>query len=179
MCLPYATSGVSNGAIYNIVGINNNQLILAENADSYVDAGVPFVYYLGDGSVTEDDFGVDLEANLVTTGQTVNGIVGVIGGTKVGPGFGVISNATDGTAKVIATTAEETNVAANTGYLTPEVGATTETGDVQLAMDGEFTGINGVVVIPADGKYYDLQGRRVVKPTKGVYIVNGKKVYVK
>ena len=37
----------------------------------------------------------------------------------------------------------------------------------------------GVVVIPADGKYYDLQGRRVVKPTKGVYIVNGKKVYVK
>ena len=46
-------------------------------------------------------------------------------------------------------------------------------------MDGEFTGINGVVVIPADGKYYDLQGRRVVKPTKGVYIVNGKKVYVK
>lgn len=179
MCLPYATSGVSNGAIYNIVGINNNQLILAENADSYVDAGVPFVYYLGDGSVTEDDFVVDLEANLVTTGQTVNGIVGVIGGTKVGPGFGVISNATDGTAKVIATTAEETNVAANTGYLTPEVGATTETGDVQLAMEGEFTGINGVVVIPADGKYYDLQGRRVVKPTKGVYIVNGKKVYVK
>lgn len=179
MCLPYATTGPSNGVIYNIVGINNNQLILAKNADYYVDAGVPFVYYLGDGSVTEDDFGVDLEANLVTTGQTVNGIVGVIGGTKVGPGFGVISNATDGTAKVIATTAEETNVAANTGYLTPEVGATTETGDVQLAMDGEFTGINGVVVIPADGKYYDLQGRRVVKPTKGVYIVNGKKVYVK
>lgn len=179
MCLPYATTGPSNGVIYNIVGINNNQLILAKNADYYVDAGVPFVYYLGDGSVTEDDFGVDLEANLVTTGQTVNGIVGVIGGTKVGPGFGVISNATDGTAKVIATTAEETNVAANTGYLTPEVGATTETGDVQLAMEGEFTGINGVVVIPADGKYYDLQGRRVVKPTKGVYIVNGKKVYVK
>lgn len=179
MCLPYATSGVSNGVIYNIVGINNNQLILAENADSYVDAGVPFVYYLEDGTVTEDDFGVDLGANLVTTGQTVNGIVGVIGGAKVGPGFGVISNASDGTAKVIATTAEETNVAANTGYLTPDVAATTETGDVQLAMDGEFTGINGVVVIPADGKYYDLQGRRVVKPTKGVYIVNGKKVYVK
>jgi len=24
--------------------------------------------------------------------------------------------------------------------------------------------------------YYDLSGRRVVKPTKGLYIVNGKKV---
>ena len=29
------------------------------------------------------------------------------------------------------------------------------------------------------GDYYDLQGRRVAKPTKGMYIVNGKKVIVK
>ena len=27
--------------------------------------------------------------------------------------------------------------------------------------------------------YYDLSGRRVEKPTKGIYIVNGKKVVVK
>lgn len=179
MCLPYTTTGCSNGVIYNVVGVNNNQLVLAEDADMRVEAGVPFVYYLEDGDVTEDDFGVDLSTGLVVTGQTVNGIVGVIGGTKVGPGFGVISNATDGTAKIVATEAEEYNIAANTGYLTPDVAATTETGDVQLAMEGEFTGINSVVVIPADGKYYDLQGRRVAKPTKGVYIVNGKKVYVK
>lgn len=29
------------------------------------------------------------------------------------------------------------------------------------------------------GKYYDLSGRRVAQPTKGMYIVNGKKVIVK
>ena len=28
-------------------------------------------------------------------------------------------------------------------------------------------------------QYYDLSGRRVVKPTKGLYIVNGKKVTIK
>lgn len=178
MCLPYTISLASNGLLYTVVGVNNNQLILAENAD-VIEAGTPFVYYLEADGVTEDEFGVDLNQELVTTGKTVNGIVGVIGGAKVGPGFGVISNASDGTAKIIATTAEETEVNANTGYLTPEVPATTEAGDVQLAMEGEFTGINSVVVIPADGKYYDLQGRRVAKPTKGVYIVNGKKVYVK
>jgi hypothetical protein len=30
-----------------------------------------------------------------------------------------------------------------------------------------------------NNRYYDLQGRKVVKPTKGLYIVNGKKVVVK
>lgn len=177
MCLPYACSAPSNGTVYTVVGVNNNKLVLSE-AKGFIAAGTPFVYYL-DGDVTEDDFGVDLSQELVTTGKTVNGIVGVIGGAKVGPGFGVISNAADGSAKIIATTAEETDISANTGYLTPNVATTTEAGDAQLDMEGEFTGINGVVVIPADGKYYDLQGRRVAKPTKGVYIVNGKKVYVK
>ena len=31
----------------------------------------------------------------------------------------------------------------------------------------------------ANGQYYDMQGRKVSKPTKGLYIVNGKKVIVK
>lgn len=31
----------------------------------------------------------------------------------------------------------------------------------------------------ADGRYFDLQGRRVDTPKKGLYIVNGKKVMVK
>ncbi len=47
--------------------------------------------------------------------------------------------------------------------------------------DGEATGIrsieNGQLTI--DNDYYDLSGRRVVKPTKGVYIMNGKKVILK
>ena len=30
-----------------------------------------------------------------------------------------------------------------------------------------------------DNRYYDLQGRRVAQPTKGLYIVNGKKTLVK
>ena len=46
--------------------------------------------------------------------------------------------------------------------------------------DGETTGINAV---KSDGfmmnGYYDLQGRKVAQPTKGLYIVNGKKVVIK
>lgn len=47
--------------------------------------------------------------------------------------------------------------------------------------DDEATGIrsidNGKMTI--DNVYYDLSGRRVAQPTKGVYVVNGKKVVIK
>ena len=45
----------------------------------------------------------------------------------------------------------------------------------------ETTGIEmpTAEVIDADGVVYDLQGRRVAQPTKGLYIVNGKKVIIK
>lgn len=38
--------------------------------------------------------------------------------------------------------------------------------------------IGSVTVDPADGteQYYDLQGRRVTVPTKGIFIQNGKKI---
>lgn len=42
------------------------------------------------------------------------------------------------------------------------------------------TGINNAVrQLPNDGNYYNLKGQRVDKPSKGVFIVNGKKVVVK
>jgi hypothetical protein len=38
---------------------------------------------------------------------------------------------------------------------------------------------NIVKQIPTNDEYYDLSGRRVSKPTKGMYIINGKKALVK
>ena len=50
---------------------------------------------------------------------------------------------------------------------------------VQTIKDEINTAIGTITITPMDGNYYDLSGRRVVKPTKGVYIVNGKKVLIK
>ena len=46
---------------------------------------------------------------------------------------------------------------------------------------GDATGIEGLNVNDNDNvnEVYDLQGRRVVRPAKGIYIVNGKKIVVK
>ena len=41
------------------------------------------------------------------------------------------------------------------------------------------TNVKNAIMEAASGEYYDLSGRRVAQPTKGIYIVNGKKVVVK
>ena len=68
-------------------------------------------------------------------------------------------------------------VATNRAYLS----TTVSTARIALSFDDETTGIaiidNGQLTI--DNSVYDLQGRRVAQPQKGLYIVNGKKVFVK
>ena len=54
---------------------------------------------------------------------------------------------------------------------------------LEIDIDGISTGINIVngegLKVNGSDVYYDLQGRRVLYPTKGLYIVNGKKVVIK
>ncbi|MBR4920819.1 MAG: hypothetical protein IKZ62_05825, partial [Prevotella sp.] len=45
--------------------------------------------------------------------------------------------------------------------------------------DDDATAIKNMKVGKEDNVYYDLQGRRVLYPNKGLYIVNGKKVILK
>ena len=47
--------------------------------------------------------------------------------------------------------------------------------------EGNVTGVNDVKSLKTDvrGEYFNLAGQRVAQPTKGLYIVNGKKVIIK
>lgn len=52
--------------------------------------------------------------------------------------------------------------------------------DDEPATDGDTTGISNVAATTAtDGTFYNLQGMRVSQPTRGLYIVNGKKVIIR
>ena len=64
-------------------------------------------------------------------------------------------------------------VPAGKGYLKVSAGAPDFIG-----FDGT-TGIETVKTTKANGEYYNLAGQRVAQPTKGLYIVNGKKVVIK
>ena len=70
-----------------------------------------------------------------------------------------------------------TKVAAGKAYL--PVTAQSEAKSLQLSFAGETTGISSVKTSATSGQYYTLQGVRVAKPSKGIYIRDGKKVMVK
>lgn len=51
--------------------------------------------------------------------------------------------------------------------------------NVKMAIGGEETRIDGLLLETSNDAIYDLTGRKVEKAEKGIYIVNGKKVLVK
>ncbi|MDE7347963.1 MAG: hypothetical protein K2N48_14625 [Muribaculaceae bacterium] len=51
--------------------------------------------------------------------------------------------------------------------------------DIFVKYKSASTGVDEVESADADGVYYDLTGRRVMTPAKGIYIRNGRKIIVK
>lgn len=75
-----------------------------------------------------------------------------------------------------------TNIPGNKAFLVLTNAEAQAKGFVLEFEDGGTTGIETIEnskYSAEDGVYYDLQGRRVENPTRGVYIVNGKKVVIK
>ena len=100
--------------------------------------------------------------------------------TKTGLGFylGVVGDSKDG---------PQLKATPGKAYLEVAKDAATDQSTSKLALgfafpdndDETVTGISGVTVsdrIQTSDRIYDLQGRPVVNPTKGVYIRNGRKV---
>lgn len=100
---------------------------------------------------------------------------GVLVETKItGAGIFVLMNGDEGVGFYKTTSAEFT-VGAHTAYLPKTTGLSR----TFINLD-EATGIEAIVAEKAsNGEVYNLQGQRVMKAQKGLYIMNGKKVLVK
>jgi hypothetical protein len=87
----------------------------------------------------------------------------------------ILANGEDGVGFYKA--AVESTIAARKAYLVSPVGANF----LSFSFDGDATGIEKVenAAVNANGTMFNLAGQRVAQPTKGLYIVNGKKVVVK
>lgn len=76
------------------------------------------------------------------------------------------------------------DLAANKAFLRTTVNVTGSNlaRGIRLSFGDDITGVSEVKVQKKEvtnGEYYDLMGRRIANPTKGLYIVNGKKVFIK
>lgn len=86
------------------------------------------------------------------------------------------SNVAESEPKFFKVNTAGNTVGANKAYLQiPTANAARE----YFWFDDEATGINAAKVSQPTGEIFDLQGRRVAQPTKGLYIVNGKKYFAK
>lgn len=136
---------------------NTGLVLYAENANSY---DIPVL--TGDADEFETNY---LHAHLTAGEPEVTGDYYILAlGSDNQPGFFKSSGGT---------------LAANRAYLVlPE-----SNGAPSFSFDfgGGTTGIQSLnpILSQGEGVYYDLSGRRVAQPTKGIFILNGKKVVVK
>ena len=109
-------------------------------------------------------------------GEATSALVGVLEDTQVAAGSFVLMNGEQGVGFYKTTTAF--TVGANTAYLPAQSAGTARS---FIGFDGESsTGISSVENSELRTEScFDLQGRRVAQPTKGLYIMNGKKTVVR
>ena len=158
-----------------------------------IPAGEPFVLVVGDyenysgyAYVDESDtidVSLPLETEFVTAGGKIDGLVGSLNESYMTEkGLGYIDYDDDYIYYSI-TTSTSTYLGYNSGYFVET--AETGDGDTDLTIVFEGGQITAVEAVPAaegaqaSDAVYDLQGRQVSAPGKGIYIVGGKKVIYK
>jgi hypothetical protein len=106
-----------------------------------------------------------------------NVLTGVLEDTPVAAGSFVLMKSTSGVG--FYKTKNEFTVGAYTAYIKAEVAGAARS-FIGFDMDDTTTAIEGVATVNENNsEVYNLQGQRVVKAQKGLYIINGKKVLVK
>jgi hypothetical protein len=176
----YATFCGADALDFNETGIKaftatdgETSVKLNEFTSGKVPANTPVVLYK-EGLQTTTTFDVPVAASADAFEGT-NDLHVSDGTTAVGNGIYVLANKTNGVGFYPWTST--TSLSAGKIYLKSE----STTPAPFLGFDSE--GTTGIVNVNREtitnNQYYTLDGRRVAQPTKGLYIVNGKKVMIK
>ena len=163
------STAITNLQAYAITGQTGTTLTL-EEVSKAVDANEGILLNAAEGdyripvaATGTAVSGNKLQGNLTATSKDANSIYVLMAGEK-GVGFYKNNNAF--------------TVGANTAYLNVSDFAGAPT--FLSFFDSETTGIESVKQnTAAFGTFFDMQGRRVAKPAKGLYIIGGKKVVIR
>lgn len=182
LCSEYALdfTGIDNVKAYTIT---SSDKATGDLTKSQVTGKVP----ANTGLYIEGEAGqsANIPTTICTTSAGSNMLVGVTSSTNISQIDGsntnyILTVNKDGgdvlTPKFFKVNTAGNTVGANKAYLQiPTAKAARE----YFWFDDEATGINAAKVSQPAGEIFDLQGRRVAQPTKGLYIVNGKKFFAK
>lgn len=135
----------------------------------------------GEGLLLKGETGDYIVPHTTTGASYTNYLVGVPTTTSVSPTDGDYTNfiLADGTHGVNFYAISSTgNISGGKAYLQLPTSEISSSRGFTLVEDGK-TAIRNNNTDSQEAVFYDLQGRRVSRPVKGLYIVNGKKVLVK
>lgn len=156
---------------YVVTGASGSAI--TKEAVTKVAANTPLLLNAPEGTYT---------ISVATTGtdySATNKLVAGNGSTitsSTGDGFNYVLGEEGGNAMFLLINSTSAVVPKGKAYLA--LGAAPAPG-LNLFDDEETTGVNEVKTQKVAGEYFNLAGQRVAQPTKGLYIVNGKKVVIK
>lgn len=166
---------VTDAKAYIATGLNNSKDAIVLQQVNKVAANTPLIIYTTEKTnattvrvpITTDAADAAVEDNALVAGDGTTAWNGTDGYTYYYLASDEFHKATSGTLQ------------SGKAYL--KVAGSPAAHELSISFGDESTGIADVNVKGSDEKagFYDLSGRRVAQPTKGLYIVNGKKVIIK
>ncbi len=175
ICLPYAAT-ITGATIYKITstvgsGESLTGINIEEVEGNAVEAGKAYIFKATGTTLTATYSGSYTEASAGY------GMMGTYTATTAPQGSYVIGSDN----MIHKVTGDAVNVGQYKGYITLDGIDPAAPGlDFIPFFDSELSGINTVQASESKvNGYFNLNGQRVAQPTKGLYIVNGKKVVLK
>ena len=154
--------------------VNNNSLEMTEAGDKIIPANVGVVLISETGATTAE-ISISDEAGTLALGDLTGTTTGEnITGSQ--SNYLVLGRDAEDNTKVGFYRPNGTQIPANKAYIYLAGGSVQ---GLAFNFDGATTDINNISATTDKQEIYDLSGRRVMKANKGLYIINGKKCFIK
>jgi hypothetical protein len=177
-CSPYAldlehATGLTDA--YIVTGGENGVLTKTSVKGGTVPANTGLLLKADEGAVSMPIVGAS------TTNVSANKLIGKTAAYNLDANNGYVLMATGDNGLGFYKNANAFTVGANTAYLPANFAGGSESAREFFSLDDDATAISEAKSQQpmANGLFFDLQGRKVAQPQKGLYIVNGKKVVMK
>ena len=186
LCLPFDYSVPDGLTAYTLSAVSGDNKVYGNEVDGTVSAGTAVLLRNQGGSAVsgtlESASAVTVDyTNAAVTSSEDNLLVGVYApSTPSTAGNYLLQNGTEGVAFYLVDESDKPTVPPYRAYLQPASGGS-EVKALSIVLDGDATAIS-LTPNPSpkgEGNIYSLDGRRMTNPSRGIYIVNGKKVIIK